>query len=354
MLRLDALPKLLDELTPDWREETDDPLAAVRGIADEAKKAWAQANADVIDRRSMEIQRDELRAKLAEAERERDEARRERSDVLDRNEGLRVGIAAAESALAGERERAEDARKIALEEASRIWNAIAGDRVRTGVTRIEDEIVAKAYREVAADLMDRSRRRATTGGENIQRGGSVNAAESQHGSGHREQVRASQAEELRGRGQDRSVAEDLRGHGGETRGAVAAGTGSGGRAHALGDGELLGERGDCSRVGSGGTVRGVTDHGAAPSPAAPDFELRVKAVKDYAYISDGSLGVWDVNKLARRCVTAEDEAKRLRDMIAEYVAAKSAGTSGPTSPSAVRPYRAERALKDADRQEEGR
>ena len=93
----------------------------------------------------------------------------------------------------------------------------------------------------------------------------------------------------------------------------------------------------------------MTDFGAAPSPAAPDFERRVEALSD-----DFASGGVNWNSLARRALKAEDEAKRLRDMIAEYVAAKSAGTSGPTSPSAVRLYRAERALKDADRQEEGR
>lgn len=388
--RENALIALLDELTPSWREETDDPLAAVRGICAEKDRAWTAANETVIDMRKREVERDEARAKLAEAERERDEARKSASAMhrraqaaeasakqldpnrlrnIERKHATQLGrwyenlaiekvrlqklyadrvaaqsaaLTAAESALAGAQSEADQLAK------DRYAEAMACDEAAKLLPYVPQGGDNRHSRARDAWLADyRSRRSATN--ENIQRGGSVNAAESQHGSGHREQVRASQAEGSIGRGQDRVVTADLRASGAGFDGAAPAGTGIGGRAHALGDGELLGERGDCSRVGSGGTVRGVTDFGAAPSPAAPDFERRVEALSD-----DFASGGVNWNSLARRALKAEDEAKRLRDMIAEYVAAKSAGTSGPTSPSAVRLYRAERALKDAAQPEAGR
>lgn len=90
----DAYPLavLLDEVTPDWREETDDPLKAVRGIADEKTRGWREVDAlrarlgeaeqarEAFHGRlnATEENRDMLAAKLAAAETERDEAIRAR------------------------------------------------------------------------------------------------------------------------------------------------------------------------------------------------------------------------------------------------------------------------------------
>lgn len=132
---------LLDSLVPDWREETDDPLAAVRGICAEKDRAWAAANETVIDMRKREVERDEARAKLAEAERERDEAK---------------ALYQACNAAAGMHERRANAVEDALNDANRksfalgsqltaAESELAGERVvrdacRDGINRIANMV----------------------------------------------------------------------------------------------------------------------------------------------------------------------------------------------------------------------